>query len=147
MATVSCFEDLVIWQLAREYAKHIFLIANKDIFKNDFELINQLNASSGSVMDNIAEGFDRQSKLEFRQFLSIARASLGESKSQIYRASDRNYLNKEMAMSLISEIEILSLKLNNTIAYLNKSEYKGTKFKNQLKETEVQYGQFIEFDL
>jgi four helix bundle protein len=61
----SRFEDLVIWQMARELCKYVFDITSNDIFKNDFKLKNQIRGSSGSVMDNIAEGFDRGGKKEF----------------------------------------------------------------------------------
>lgn len=140
MATVKRFEDLVIWQLARKFAKNIFLIALNDNFKNEFGLINQIRDSSGSVMDNIAEGFERQSRLEFRQFLSIAKGSLGESKSQIYKAFDRDYIDEITLKKIISEIEALFRKINNTIEYINSTEIKGIKFKNALRESEVFYG-------
>ena len=68
MANVSQFEDLEIWQLARQQANTLWEIYNNGSFAKDFELRNQLCRSSGSVMDNIAEGFERNGNLEFRQF-------------------------------------------------------------------------------
>ena len=57
MATVNRFEDLIIWKLARKFARVVFLLSSNDKFKNNFKLIDQTKTSSGSVMDNIAEGF------------------------------------------------------------------------------------------
>lgn len=66
--------------------------------------------------------------MEFRQFLSIAKGSAGETRSQIYRLYDNEYINKEKLDFLVSEYEKLSEKINNFIAYLNKNDFKGTKF-------------------
>ena len=81
MATINKFEDLDIWQEARRLAKEIYLISKETDLKTDFRFKDQIIASSGSVMDNIAEGFERDGNLEFRQFLSIAKGSAGESRS------------------------------------------------------------------
>ncbi len=90
MATIQRFEDLDIWKMARTLAEEVHeLYTNHDVFSKDYRLKNQINGSSGSVMDNIAEGFERGGNNEFVNFLSIAKGSLGEVKSQLYRAYDR----------------------------------------------------------
>lgn len=93
MATIRKFEDLDIWQLARQLSKEIKLLTDLDAFSKEFKLKDQMKRSSGSNMDNIAEGFDRNSRLEFINFLSIAKGSCGELKSQLYRCLDYNILN------------------------------------------------------
>ena len=84
MATIKQFEDLEICQKAREICKIVYKAKQNTNLKNDFKLYNQLNGSSGSIMDNIAEGFERNGNREFIQFLSIAKASCGETRSQYY---------------------------------------------------------------
>ncbi len=128
MATITKFEDLEIWQEARKLAKEVYIISKETDLKTDFRFKEQIKASSGSVMDNIAEGFERDGNVEFRQFLSIAKGSAGESRSQIYRLYDYEYISVEKFEDLKTKYENLSGKIKNFITYLNKKDFKGHKF-------------------
>ena len=131
MATITRFEDLEIWQLARDYCGKIYPLTCTPLFAKDFKLKDQLNGSSGSVMDNIAEGFERGGKVEFMQFLSIAKGSCGESRSQLYRAYDREYIDKETLDELVNISNLIADKTGRFIQYLNNTEHKGIKFKDR----------------
>ena len=128
MATINKFEDLEIWIEAKRLAKAIHTITSETELKNDFRLKDQVKASSGSVMDNIAEGFERDGNMEFRQFLSIAKGSAGETRSQLYRILDYGYINQAQFDELKNDYEKLSGKIKNFINYLNKKDFKGNKF-------------------
>ena len=128
MATITKFEDLEIWQEARKLAKEVFILSKETDLKTDFRFKEQIKASSGSVMDNISEGFERDGNLEFRQFLSIAKGSAGETRSQIYRLYDCEYISEEQFKELKNKYEKLSGKIKNFITYLNKKDFKVNKF-------------------
>ncbi|MDL2312463.1 four helix bundle protein [Bacteroidales bacterium OttesenSCG-928-B11] len=129
MATIKRFEDLEAWNLAREFAKFIFGITCTDLFEKDYRFKSQIRASSGSVMDNIAEGFERGGNKEFVQFLFYAKGSCGETRSQLYRALDCNYISKEV-FDLGQEKAIsLSKSIGGFIKYLQNTEIKGSKYK------------------
>ena len=87
------FEELPCWQVARELCKVVFELINNSKIKNDFSLRDQMWRSSGSTMDNIAEGFDDGSTLEFIRFLGYSQRSCSELQSQLYRALDCEYIN------------------------------------------------------
>ena len=95
MARINKFEDLEIWQKAREICQYVEVLIQTTSLKTNFSLKDQIDRSSGSVMDNIAEGFERNGNREFIQFLSIAKGSVGEVKSQSYRAFDKKLISEE----------------------------------------------------
>ncbi|GAT62496.1 four helix bundle protein [Paludibacter jiangxiensis] len=129
MAKIERFEDIKAWQTARELCKQIHLLTQKESFSRDYRLIGQIKGSSGSVMDNIAEGFERNGNREFIQFLSIAKGSSGETRSQLYRALDNNYITKEEFDSTFRLAEEASRMISSFMQYLNQTDMKGTKFK------------------
>lgn len=94
MATIKKFEDILSWKEARELNRLMGKIIDSGKLKNNYRLINQIEGSAGSLMDNIAEGFEREGNKEFIQYLSIAKASCGELRSQLYRALDRRYITQ-----------------------------------------------------
>ena len=128
MPTIKRFEDIIAWQKTRELSKMVYHMTGFDAFSKDFGLKNQIRDSSGSAMDNIAEGFERSGNREFIQFLSVSKGSCGEVKSQLYRAFDQQYIDEQLfnlAYNLADEISNIIGKL---ISYLNKSKLKGSKF-------------------
>lgn len=129
MGTFSRFEDLEIWKKAILFSKEIFELTLTGSFEKDFSLKNQINTSSGSIADNIAEGFEREGNKEFINFLSIAKGSAGEARSQLYRAFDRGYIQEPKLKEMISKSLEISKSLSGFIKYLKESEIKGNKFK------------------
>lgn len=131
MATVTTIEDLEIWRLAREYTIEINRLVNTDSFKYEFGLKQQIKNASGSIMDNIAEGFGRGSRKEFVNFLSIAKGSAEESRSQLYRCLDYRSTDEKRFISLLNQLDLLVRKIASLIHYLNSVTTKGQKFKDR----------------
>jgi len=128
MATVKCFEDLKCWQLARLVSQEIYSLTRQDGMARDFGLCNQIRRSCGSIMDNIAEGFDRGSRGEFLQFLGYAKGSAGEVKSQLYRALDQGYVTQAAFNGLADRLEHISSTIKALQTYLGSTEVKGTRY-------------------
>ena len=105
---VSDFEELVIYQQSRELAKQVYQISREGEFRFDTRFVQQIRASAGSVSDNIAEGFERQGKREFLQFLYIAKGSCGELRSQINKAYDVGFINNAVYEKMYSDCRQLS---------------------------------------
>jgi four helix bundle protein len=131
MATVTKLEELEIWQLARSFADEIRSAVKADIFGKEIGLRNQILNASGSVMDNIAEGFGRRSRNEFINHLTIARGSLEETRSQLYRCYDAELINDRAFNELLTTSELLVKKITVLTNYLNRTTVKGTKFKDR----------------
>ena len=129
MATIKRFEDLDVWQLARQLNIKIIPLLEKLSEAKNYDLKSQLDRSAGSVMDNISEGFERDGNREFIQFLAISKGSLGEVRSQLYRTLDRNFIEKEKHDLFQEECLLLASKLGKFISYLINSDIKGNKFK------------------
>ena len=131
MATITKFEDLEIWKEARRLSLVIFQYSQKELFAKDFRFKDQIRAAAGSIMDNIAEGFERSSRLEFINFLSYSKGSCGEVKSQLYRAKDQQYISEEEFNEAYVAYDKLASNIAGFISYLNQSELKGQKFKDR----------------
>jgi len=105
MSTFKRFEDILAWQKARIFCNEIFLISTNSLLAKDYKLKDQITDSSGSAMDNIAEGFGRGGNAEFIQHLEISHASACECQSQLYRVLDRKYISEEKFKQLYDQAE------------------------------------------
>jgi four helix bundle protein len=118
MATAQQFEDLRVWQDARKLVSDVYAATKQRSFARDYELCGQIRRAAVSTMSNIAEGFERGSKREFIQFLTVAKGSNGEVRSQLYVALDQEYLNEQSFSALREAALALSRRLARFISYL-----------------------------
>ena len=102
---VSKFEDLVAWQKARVLTGQIYHVTSSGRFAKDYGLRDQVRRAAVSIMSNLAEGFERGGRSEFHQFLSVAKASCAELRSQLYVARDAGYLEDHTFGVLLSQAE------------------------------------------
>jgi len=131
MARFKRFEDMDTWKHARNLSKEIYKITDTVKFSSDFSLIRQIRRSSGSIMDNIAEGFGRGGNKEFIRFLHIAMGSTFELKSQLYRALDQNYISQEEFQKIYGKADIIGKMINGLSNYLKQSNFKGIKYNQE----------------
>ncbi len=102
---VKRFEDLIAWQKARTMTKHVYLSSLHGPLSKDFALCGQMRRCAISATSNVAEGFERGGRREFHQFLSVAKSSCAELRTQLYIARDIGYLENGVADSLLREAE------------------------------------------
>ena len=122
------FEDLESFQKARELCKDIYKVTNVHPFVDDYRFVQQIRAAAGPIMDNIAEGFERNGKKEFVNFLSIAKGSCGEVRSQILRASDVGFIDYDTTERLYKNCENISKMLYSLMNSLRASDHPEYKF-------------------
>jgi len=127
------FEELPVWQKARELVNYVYGLTRKDGFNKDFSLVDQIRRASASVMSNIAEGFERGSNAEFIQFLYISKGSAGETRTQLYIALDQGYISRDEFKKGFDLCRDVSGQLSGLIDYLKGSRLKGEKFNIKYK--------------
>ena len=134
MGSISNFKELKVWQLANEICNTIYHVMQNTGLKTDYDLKSQIDKSSGSVSDNIAEGFDRDGNKEFIHFLTIAKGSNSEVRSQLERVKLRGYISASEYEEIEQKCISLSKQLTSFINYLKSSNLSATKFKDPKEE-------------
>ncbi len=119
---IDRFEEIEGWQIARQLTKRIYQMARESEMKRDFALRDQMTRASGSIMHNIAEGFDGGSNAEFSRFLQYAKRSCSELQSQLYIALDQKYCTQETFDELYEDARLARSKIGAFIKYLNKTK-------------------------
>jgi four helix bundle protein len=128
MAKINRFEDIEAWKKARELTKNIYEITTHQNLAKDHTLKDQLRRAAISVMANIAEGFEREGNKEFRQFLAMAKGSVGEVKAQLYVALDANLIDSTCFAKIMALADETARLLAGFLKYLKSSDHKGSKF-------------------
>jgi four helix bundle protein len=133
MSTVKSFEELTIWQEARELTNRISILSKRFPKEELYGLTSQIRRASVSIMSNIAEGFNRRSTKEFINFLIISRASISEVQNDLYISLDLNYINKEEFETIYNHAQKISMSINKLITYLRSQvkTYPKTKKNNE----------------
>ena len=135
MATITRFEDIQAWKMARESTRLIYEASSSGEFNRDFALRDQIRRSAISTMSNIAEGFDREGNKEFVSFLSIAKGSCAESRAQLYVALDCGYVSKPQFEQMFSKLEETGRLIGGFMRYLSTTDIRGRKYRDQKPET------------
>jgi four helix bundle protein len=129
MAKIERFEDIEAWKKARVLTKRVYELTDDGQMAREFTLKDQMRRSAISIMANIAEGFEREGDKEFRQFLAIAKGSVGELKAHLYVALDSGMITAEKFSGLMSLADETSRLLAGFMKYLKQSPHQGSKFK------------------
>ena len=119
---IQRFEEIEAWKLGRKFTHKIYGATTKGAFNGGFGLRDQIQRASGSLMHNIAEGFDGGSNKEFIKFLRYSQRSCSEVQSELYIALDQNYISAVQFQQLYDLALQVHSKIGGFIAYLLKSE-------------------------
>lgn len=128
MATIKKFEDLECWKNSRIVCQKVEYIIQTTVLKTEYKLKDQIDRASGSIMDNIAEGFGRGGNLEFIHFLFIAAGSCNECQSQLYRILDKKIIEENIFNETYNLLQFVRAQIFGLIGYLKDCEIKGVKF-------------------
>ena len=121
MTMAKRFEDLEVWQGARDVVNAVYKASSNGAFVRDYALRDQIRRAAVSIPSNIAEGFSRHSNKEFIQFLFISKGSAAEVQSQLYTALDQGYISQEAFDKIYGQIEVVAKQLSRLITYLKGS--------------------------
>ena len=119
------FEDLKVWQDSRDFVKSIYELTSSNNFAKDYGLKDQIQRAAVSIMNNIAEGFERNNNKEFVVFLKYSKGSEGEIRSMLYVAFDLNYISKSTFDEYYKNVLKIITQISNFIKYLK--NYSGKK--------------------
>jgi len=119
---IERFEDIEAWKIARELTSKVYSTTENPAFAKDFGLRDQIRRAVGSIMHNIAEGFDAGSNAEFVRFLQYAKRSCTEVQSQLYVALDRKYVVESEFKALYEQARLVRAKIGAFIQYLERYE-------------------------
>jgi four helix bundle protein len=129
MSKIDRIEDILVWQKAKSLTVEIYKASNHGNFARDFGLRDQIRRAALSIPSNIAEGFGRGGNKEFLQFLSIAKGSLYELKTQLIIANEIGYLDNEIFIKISNDSDEVGKMLTSFMNYLSNSDFKGIKYK------------------
>ena len=120
--TITRFEDIDSWKQARQLTALIYSVTSKGLFRRDYGLSDQMRRACVSVMSNIAEGFGRHGKTEFARFLTIARASSLELRSQLYVALDLGHIRQDEFDNLFERAQSIEKLICGLMTYLRRAQ-------------------------
>lgn len=118
MSGIERFEDIDAWRAGRELVNEIYQVSGRGAFTQDFALRDQIRKAAVSIPSNIAEGFERNRRGEFAQFLRYAKGSAGEVRSQLYHARDQKYIDEDTFQTLHAKVESVSRQIQGFIRHL-----------------------------
>ena len=134
---VKSFEDMQVWQDAREFVKSVYNLTSEYKFKRDYGLRDQIRRAVVSIMNNISEGFERDNNKEFIKFLGYAKGSAGEVRSMLYVALDQKYISEDSFEKNYNEVVSIIKQISNFKKYLRNYLIKGTINKVRLFLTHI----------